>query len=150
MSPGLECWRALPAGSARPRDSWEIEEGLSPGHIPLCCTGEIRTLSWAVGAMIHPPPCLGEETESRTLYLPKQLASKVKKMESENKRRKYSTSSNDSDTTDSHVTTWSRCSKNTGTNSTWVRQEQKKPSEVSFPRQGLSGAPVLSLQSVKH
>uniref|UniRef100_A0A8C2IE28 PHD-type domain-containing protein n=1 Tax=Cyprinus carpio TaxID=7962 RepID=A0A8C2IE28_CYPCA len=46
------------------------------------------------------------------------------------KRRKYSTSSNDSDTTDSHVTTWSRSSKNTGTNSTWVRHEQKKPSEV--------------------
>ncbi|XP_073680224.1 protein Jade-1 [Garra rufa] len=51
-------------------------------------------------------------------------------MESEMKRRKYSTSSNDSDTTDSHVTTWSRSSKNTGTNSTWVRHEQKKPSEV--------------------
>ncbi|XP_037402205.1 E3 ubiquitin-protein ligase Jade-2 isoform X2 [Pygocentrus nattereri] len=50
-------------------------------------------------------------------------------MESE-KRRKYSTSSNDSDTTDSQVTTWSRSSKNTGTNSTWVRQEQRKPSEV--------------------
>nr|XP_006631845.1 PREDICTED: protein Jade-2 isoform X1 [Lepisosteus oculatus]XP_015204969.1 PREDICTED: protein Jade-2 isoform X1 [Lepisosteus oculatus]XP_015204970.1 PREDICTED: protein Jade-2 isoform X1 [Lepisosteus oculatus] len=51
-------------------------------------------------------------------------------MESEKKRRKYSTSSNDSDTTDSHVTSWSRCSKNTGTKCTWVRQEQKKPSEV--------------------
>ncbi|XP_018599970.1 protein Jade-1-like [Scleropages formosus] len=51
-------------------------------------------------------------------------------MESENKRRKYSTSSNDSDTTDSHVTSWSKSSKNTGTSSTWVRQEQKKPSEV--------------------
>ncbi|XP_026864142.2 protein Jade-1 isoform X2 [Electrophorus electricus] len=51
-------------------------------------------------------------------------------MESEKKRRKYSTSSNDSDTTDSQVTTWSRSSKNTGTNSTWVRQDQKKPSEV--------------------
>ncbi|KAF4098172.1 protein Jade-1 isoform X2 [Onychostoma macrolepis] len=51
-------------------------------------------------------------------------------MESEMKRRKYSTSSNDSDTTDSHVTTWSRSSKNTGTSSTWVRHEQKKPSEV--------------------
>ncbi|KAK7144069.1 hypothetical protein R3I93_015045 [Phoxinus phoxinus] len=46
------------------------------------------------------------------------------------KRRKYSTSSNDSDTTDSHVTTSSKSSKNTGTNSTWVRHEQKKPSEV--------------------
>ncbi|KAL7853436.1 hypothetical protein AOLI_G00202800 [Acnodon oligacanthus] len=51
-------------------------------------------------------------------------------MESEKKRRKYSTSSNDSDTTDSQVTTWLRSSKNTGTNSTWVRQEQRKPSEV--------------------
>uniref|UniRef100_A0A673GTS3 Jade family PHD finger 2 n=1 Tax=Sinocyclocheilus rhinocerous TaxID=307959 RepID=A0A673GTS3_9TELE len=29
-----------------------------------------------------------------------------------------------------HVTTWSRSSKNTGTSSTWVRHEQKKPSEV--------------------
>lgn len=46
------------------------------------------------------------------------------------KRRKYSTSSNDSDTTDSQVTTWSRSSKNTGTSSTWVRHEQKRPSEV--------------------
>ncbi|KAG5284452.1 hypothetical protein AALO_G00026880 [Alosa alosa] len=46
------------------------------------------------------------------------------------KRRKYSTSSNDSDTTDSHVTSWSKSSKTTGTNSTWVRQEHKKPSEV--------------------
>ncbi|XP_012675075.1 E3 ubiquitin-protein ligase Jade-2 isoform X2 [Clupea harengus] len=46
------------------------------------------------------------------------------------KRRKYSTSSNDSDTTDSHVTSWSKSSKTTGTNSTWVRQEQRKPSEV--------------------
>ncbi|KAL4631202.1 protein Jade-2-like [Arapaima gigas] len=53
-----------------------------------------------------------------------------RKMESENKRRKYSTSSNDSDTTDSHVTPWSKCSKNTSTSNTWVRQEQKKPSEV--------------------
>ncbi|KAI1902922.1 hypothetical protein AGOR_G00021290 [Albula goreensis] len=61
---------------------------------------------------------------------PKAACKQGKKMESENKRRKYSTSSNDSDTTDSHVTTWSKCSKNTGTNSTWVRQEQKKPSEV--------------------
>uniref|UniRef100_A0A8C1UZV6 Jade family PHD finger 2 n=1 Tax=Cyprinus carpio TaxID=7962 RepID=A0A8C1UZV6_CYPCA len=51
-------------------------------------------------------------------------------MECEMKRRKYSTSSNDSDTTDSHVTTWSRSSKNTGTSSTWIRHEQKKPSEV--------------------
>ncbi|XP_026051306.1 protein Jade-1-like isoform X3 [Carassius auratus] len=51
-------------------------------------------------------------------------------MESETKRRKYSTSSNDSDTTDSHVTTLSRSSKNTGTSSTWIRHEQKRPSEV--------------------
>ncbi|XP_061596514.1 protein Jade-1 [Cololabis saira] len=52
------------------------------------------------------------------------------KMESEKKRRKYSTSSNDSDTTDSQVTSWSRLSKNTGTSSTWVRHQHKKPSEV--------------------
>ncbi|XP_074528231.1 protein Jade-1 isoform X2 [Halichoeres trimaculatus] len=51
-------------------------------------------------------------------------------MESEKKRRKYSTSSNDSDTTDSQVTSWSRSSKNTGTSSTWVRLQHKKPSEV--------------------
>ncbi|XP_014840652.1 PREDICTED: protein Jade-2 isoform X3 [Poecilia mexicana] len=54
-------------------------------------------------------------------------------MESEKKRRKYSTSSNDSDTTDSpagQVTSWSRSSKNTGTSSTWVRLPHKKPSEV--------------------
>ncbi|KAM8900138.1 LOW QUALITY PROTEIN: protein Jade-1 [Spinachia spinachia] len=52
------------------------------------------------------------------------------KMESETKRRKYSTSSNDSDTTDSQVTSWSRSSKNTGTCSTWVHHQHKKPSEV--------------------
>ncbi|XP_078121734.1 protein Jade-1 isoform X1 [Sander vitreus] len=51
-------------------------------------------------------------------------------MESEKKRRKYSTSSNDSDTTDSQVMSWSRSSKNTGTSSTWVRHQHKKPSEV--------------------
>ncbi|MBN3287702.1 JADE2 ligase, partial [Polyodon spathula] len=53
-------------------------------------------------------------------------------MESEKKRRKYSSSSNDSDATDIHVTSWSRCSKNMNTNSTWARQEDKpkKPSEV--------------------
>ncbi|XP_030649419.1 protein Jade-1 isoform X2 [Chanos chanos] len=51
-------------------------------------------------------------------------------MESEKKRRKYSTSSNDSDTTDSHVTTWSRSSKNMGTSSTWAWQKHRKPSEV--------------------
>ncbi|XP_030216079.1 protein Jade-1 [Gadus morhua] len=52
------------------------------------------------------------------------------KMESERKKRKYSTSSNDSDTTDSQVMSWSSSSKNTGTNSTWVRLQHKKPSEV--------------------
>ncbi|XP_053702269.1 protein Jade-1 isoform X2 [Synchiropus splendidus] len=51
-------------------------------------------------------------------------------MESETKRRKYSTSSNDSDTTDSQVTSWSRSPMNTGTSSTWVRHQHKKPSEV--------------------
>lgn len=50
-------------------------------------------------------------------------------MESERKRRKYSTSSIDSDTTDSPVTSWSQ-SKNSGTSSTWVRLQHKKPSEV--------------------
>ncbi|XP_076835496.1 protein Jade-1 isoform X2 [Brachyhypopomus gauderio] len=65
--------------------------------------------------------------ESRTSCPHEEIANE---MESEKKRRKYSTSSNDSDTTDSQVTIWSRSSKNTGTNSTWVRQEQKKPSEV--------------------
>uniref|UniRef100_A0A4W3HAR5 Jade family PHD finger 2 n=1 Tax=Callorhinchus milii TaxID=7868 RepID=A0A4W3HAR5_CALMI len=44
------------------------------------------------------------------------------------KRRKYSTSSEDSDTTDSHKTSWSRCSKTT--KNPWIRQEEKKPSEV--------------------
>ncbi|XP_051955285.1 protein Jade-1-like [Xyrauchen texanus] len=58
------------------------------------------------------------------------LEQTANKMETELKRRKYSTSSNDSDTTDSHVTTWSRSSKNMGTKSTWSRLEQKKPSEV--------------------
>ncbi|XP_061557716.1 E3 ubiquitin-protein ligase Jade-2 isoform X3 [Phycodurus eques] len=51
-------------------------------------------------------------------------------MESETKRRKYSTSSNDSDTTDSQVTSWSRSSKNAGTSITWVRHQHKKHSEV--------------------
>nr|XP_015816977.2 protein Jade-1 [Nothobranchius furzeri] len=51
-------------------------------------------------------------------------------MQSEKKRRKYSTSSNDSDTTDGQVTSWSRSSKNIGTSSTWVRHQHKKPSEV--------------------
>ncbi|KAG7454051.1 hypothetical protein JOB18_004626 [Solea senegalensis] len=57
-------------------------------------------------------------------------ADRATKMESEKKRRKYSTSSNDSDTTDSQVTSWSRSSKNMGTSSTWVRHQHKKPSEV--------------------
>nr|XP_057942204.1 E3 ubiquitin-protein ligase Jade-2 [Doryrhamphus excisus] len=52
------------------------------------------------------------------------------KMESERKRRKYSTSSNDSDTTDSQVTSWSRSCKNVATSITWVRHQHKKPSEV--------------------
>ncbi|XP_057677955.1 E3 ubiquitin-protein ligase Jade-2 [Corythoichthys intestinalis] len=51
-------------------------------------------------------------------------------MESETKRRKYSTSSNDSDTTDSQVTSWSRSAKNAGTSITWVRHQHKKHSEV--------------------
>ncbi|KAI4894508.1 hypothetical protein NFI96_019964 [Prochilodus magdalenae] len=70
------------------------------------------------------PPC------PVTVHLIHTLFSSCTGMESEKKRRKYSTSSNDSDTTDSQVTTWSQSSKNTGTNSTWVRQEQRKPSEV--------------------
>ncbi|XP_077597167.1 E3 ubiquitin-protein ligase Jade-2 isoform X2 [Stigmatopora nigra] len=51
-------------------------------------------------------------------------------MESDTKRRKYSSSSNDSDTTDSQVTSWSRSSKNAGTSITWVRHPHKKHSEV--------------------
>ncbi|XP_068600119.1 protein Jade-1 [Brachionichthys hirsutus] len=51
-------------------------------------------------------------------------------MEREKKRRKYSTSSNDSDTTDSQLTSWSRSSKSMGTSSTWVHHQHKKPSEV--------------------
>ncbi|XP_053573190.1 E3 ubiquitin-protein ligase Jade-2 [Bombina bombina] len=47
----------------------------------------------------------------------------------EEKRRKFSLSSDDSDTTDSHITSWSRCSKIPTTKSTWPRPE-KKPSEV--------------------
>uniref|UniRef100_A0A8D3CC48 Jade family PHD finger 2 n=1 Tax=Scophthalmus maximus TaxID=52904 RepID=A0A8D3CC48_SCOMX len=61
---------------------------------------------------------------------PRKHTSGSPRMESEKKRRKYSTSSNDSDTTDSQVTSWSRSSKNTGTSSTWVRLQHKKPSEV--------------------
>ncbi|KAL7844746.1 hypothetical protein SRHO_G00232850 [Serrasalmus rhombeus] len=72
---------------------------------------------------------LATRTSNCYARVPKNPRKTAYKMESE-KRRKYSTSSNDSDTTDSQVTTWSRSSKNTGTNSTWVRQEQRKPSEV--------------------
>ncbi|XP_043925173.1 E3 ubiquitin-protein ligase Jade-2 [Protopterus annectens] len=48
----------------------------------------------------------------------------------EEKRRKYSTSSDDSDTTDSHVTSWSKSSKTVTTKNNWARQKEKKPSEV--------------------
>ncbi|XP_010717572.1 E3 ubiquitin-protein ligase Jade-2-like isoform X1 [Meleagris gallopavo] len=48
----------------------------------------------------------------------------------EEKRRKYSISSDNSDTTDSHTTSASRCSKIPNTKSSWSRQKEKKPSEV--------------------
>ncbi|XP_023594752.1 E3 ubiquitin-protein ligase Jade-2 isoform X4 [Trichechus manatus latirostris] len=49
----------------------------------------------------------------------------------EEKRRKYSISSDNSDTTDSHTTSASRCSKlPSSTKSGWTRQNEKKPSEV--------------------
>ncbi|XP_053935366.1 E3 ubiquitin-protein ligase Jade-2 isoform X2 [Cuculus canorus] len=48
----------------------------------------------------------------------------------EEKRRKYSISSDNSDTTDSHTTSASRCAKIPNTKSTWSRQKEKKPSEV--------------------
>ncbi|XP_058592232.1 E3 ubiquitin-protein ligase Jade-2 isoform X2 [Neofelis nebulosa] len=49
----------------------------------------------------------------------------------EEKRRKYSISSDNSDTTDSHATSASRCSKlPSSTKSGWPRQNEKKPSEV--------------------
>ncbi|KAG6941144.1 jade family PHD finger 2, partial [Chelydra serpentina] len=48
----------------------------------------------------------------------------------EEKRRKYSISSDNSDTTDSHTTSVSRCSKLPNTKSSWSRQKEKKPSEV--------------------
>ncbi|XP_039339352.1 E3 ubiquitin-protein ligase Jade-2 isoform X2 [Mauremys reevesii] len=48
----------------------------------------------------------------------------------EEKRRKYSISSDNSDTTDSHMTSVSRCSKIPNTKSSWSRQKEKKPSEV--------------------
>ncbi|XP_067423338.1 E3 ubiquitin-protein ligase Jade-2 isoform X2 [Emydura macquarii macquarii] len=47
----------------------------------------------------------------------------------EEKRRKYSISSDNSDTTDSHTTSVSRCSKIPNTKSNWSRQKEK-PSEV--------------------
>ncbi|XP_072368518.1 protein Jade-1-like [Scyliorhinus torazame] len=46
------------------------------------------------------------------------------------KRRKFSTSSEDSDTTDSHITLWCQSSKTTNTKHPWTRQDEKKPSEV--------------------
>ncbi|XP_078267508.1 protein Jade-1 isoform X2 [Rhinoraja longicauda] len=46
------------------------------------------------------------------------------------KRRKFSISSEDSDTTDSHITLWSRGSISATTKHPWARQEEKKPSEV--------------------
>ncbi|XP_024430776.2 E3 ubiquitin-protein ligase Jade-2 [Desmodus rotundus] len=49
----------------------------------------------------------------------------------EEKRRKYSISSDNSDTTDSHTTSASRCSKlPSSTKPGWSRQNEKKPSEV--------------------
>nr|XP_005989400.1 PREDICTED: protein Jade-2 isoform X1 [Latimeria chalumnae] len=48
----------------------------------------------------------------------------------EEKRRKYSTSSDDSDTTDSHVASWLRRSEMATTKSNWTRPKEKKPSEV--------------------
>ncbi|XP_077122157.1 E3 ubiquitin-protein ligase Jade-2 [Ranitomeya variabilis] len=48
----------------------------------------------------------------------------------EEKKRNFSLSSDDSDTTDSHTTSWSRCSKTPTTKNTWTRQKEKKPSEV--------------------
>ncbi|XP_048343818.1 E3 ubiquitin-protein ligase Jade-2 isoform X2 [Sphaerodactylus townsendi] len=48
----------------------------------------------------------------------------------EEKRRKYSISSDNSDTTDSQTTSTSRCSKIPNTKSGWSRQKEKKPSEV--------------------
>ncbi|KAM9312522.1 E3 ubiquitin-protein ligase Jade-2 [Gastrophryne carolinensis] len=48
----------------------------------------------------------------------------------EEKHRKFSLSSEDSDTTDSHATSWSRCSRVPTTKTAWTRQKEKKPSEV--------------------
>ncbi|XP_054831994.1 E3 ubiquitin-protein ligase Jade-2 isoform X3 [Eublepharis macularius] len=51
-------------------------------------------------------------------------------LQMEEKRRKYSVSSDNSDTTDSQTTSASRCSKIPNTKSGWSRQKEKKPSEV--------------------
>ncbi|XP_060621267.2 E3 ubiquitin-protein ligase Jade-2 isoform X1 [Anolis sagrei] len=48
----------------------------------------------------------------------------------EEKRRKYSISSDNSDTTDSQTTSASRCSRIPNSKSGWSRQTEKKPSEV--------------------
>ncbi|KAM5171058.1 E3 ubiquitin-protein ligase Jade-2 [Mantella aurantiaca] len=48
----------------------------------------------------------------------------------EEKRREYSVSSDDSDTTDSHTTLWSRGSKISTSKTICARQKEKKPSEV--------------------
>nr|XP_060621271.1 E3 ubiquitin-protein ligase Jade-2 isoform X3 [Anolis sagrei ordinatus] len=48
----------------------------------------------------------------------------------EEKRRKYSISSDNSDTTDSQTTSASRCSRIPNSKSGWSRQMEKKPSEV--------------------
>ncbi|XP_030067542.1 E3 ubiquitin-protein ligase Jade-2 isoform X2 [Microcaecilia unicolor] len=50
----------------------------------------------------------------------------------EEKLRKHSISSDESDTTDSQTTSWSRCSKmpTTCTKTNWRREKEKKPSEV--------------------
>ncbi|XP_062826431.1 E3 ubiquitin-protein ligase Jade-2 isoform X2 [Anolis carolinensis] len=48
----------------------------------------------------------------------------------EEKRRKYSISSDNSDTTDSQTTSASRCSRIPNSKSGWSRQKEKKPSEV--------------------
>ncbi|KAG5843291.1 hypothetical protein ANANG_G00149230 [Anguilla anguilla] len=75
---------------------------------------------------------------------PEEACKQGKKMESETKRRKYSTSSNDSDTTDSHVTTWSRCSKTTGTSSTWAVSESSVGGECPAAGSSRSASPPVS------
>ncbi|KAL2095151.1 hypothetical protein ACEWY4_009870 [Coilia grayii] len=122
----------LPVSSAKdPRCSVHFGAGFP---VPTQRGGEWKTLER--GAMqcsavevAFSPPTLHTALEAGARRGGR--SSSVTRMESVvKKRRKYSTSSNDSDTTDSHVTSWSKSSKTTGTNSTWVRQEQKKPSEV--------------------